>query len=110
MLDLEQMGQWWAYLSFCLSDGILSKECNAHWSIVVLAGYVLALLIFVFAGYCFFKANREIRRNRRILGARDIAAIEKLVDEQVRTGGKGFVRELAGKYRKALENSDLVGW
>ena len=110
MPDLEPMVQWAAYLSFCLSDDIASIDCNSHWSIVVLAGFVLALLIFIFAGHRFFKVHREIRRGRFILGARDIAAAEKLIDEHAQTGGGRFVLELAEKYRKAFERSDLVGW
>lgn len=110
MPDLEQMVHWWAYLSFCFSDNIFSVDCASRWSIVVLAVSVFALLIFVLAGFYFFQVNRKIRRKRSSLGARDIAATEKLIDEQARTGGERFVRELAGKYRTAFENSGLVGW
>ena len=110
MRDLEQMDHWWTYLWFCFSDGIASVECNSRWSILVLAGFVVALLIFVLAGYLFFKVHREIRRQRVSEGARDITATEKLVDDQAQTGRDRIVRVLAGKYRKAFERSGLDGW
>ena len=108
MFDLEQIGQWFAYLSYCRSNNVFSEECTSRWSLVLLAGFVVGLLVMIFAGYIFYRENRKYQRTRSRLRARDVAALEEIADEQ--SGEASMRRVLARKYRDLIEKSGLSGW
>ena len=107
MPDLEEMGNWFAYLSSCLSNNIQSAECHDRWSVVVLASLVAVLLVIVGAGYIFYYEHRKYERSRSRLRIRDVAAMEEIADEEAE---KSSVRMLSGKYSSLVEKSGLTGW
>lgn len=110
MFDLEQVGQWFARLPFCLLNNFDSVVCNSHRTAAVLAGFVIGLLGVVFAGYLFYRNHRKYQRDRLRLLNREIAALEKSSEEQAGAGGEIAIRILARKYRDLLKKSGLSGW
>ena len=86
---------------------MFDPEQVGQWSDVVVAGFVIGLLVFLFAGFLFVREHRKHQRNRSRQRARDVAAIEELAREQ---GGETSMRLLARKYRGLIERSGLKGW
>jgi hypothetical protein len=67
---LAQLKAWFAYAGFCLGDAPSADICKPFWTIVMIAGLVLALALVFVVSYKLIRNQLDYLRNRKLLEAR----------------------------------------
>lgn len=74
MPGLDQINEWWLYLSYCFPREYTLEVCQAHWTWVAFTAFVLAGSIFAFVFLGVLREYMKFRRNRLRLQASAVAA------------------------------------
>ena len=90
---IEQIKDWWLYLSSCFSSDYSSVVCRSYWNWVAYGAFALAGLIIILVGWSLLREYSAFWRGRLHLKARIVAGDALELDSA----------ELAEKFRAALE-------